>query len=928
MAVNNNLYPPIVETYMPAFLIDSDTDEDTCRVYFSLSLYNKLLDIKNAQVTVVHQESNASVLNSDKYPCEIMITDIHTDNARQTDDKYYIEIHKEDIEGGKFEINLYYKVQIRFTGASVPNAPTGTKSVDGKVITTQPIDQWLAAYQSQFSEWSTICLVRGISTPTLEVEGFEAGADVTQWESSRVDLIGYLNFKNQEETERLRSYRVKLYDNDGTLLTDSDELYPNEYNNVNSFIYTLKYGLVEGDTYSVTIEYITQNLYQNKKTYKFIVVESTVDILEADLDYVLDEDNGRIGIHIKGKPGTGTFIGNITIRRTSSESNFTLWEDVHTESFGDNTLLDYTWYDYTIESGVWYKYAAQRRSSTGGRGVIIKFKKPIMALFEDMFLTGQDRQLKIEFNPTVSSFKRNVTESNTVTIGSKYPYIKRNGYSYYRSFPISGLISSQMDEDNMFTSKEEIYQSEDTIKLYDEYNDEHRISEYYDFTYEREFRERVEEFLMANKVRLFRSPTEGNILVKLMDVNFQPNQTLGRRLYSFSATAYEIDDYTLENCNKYGIQSLGEYSEHLFFVKNEFGSINEVIPANKDVIEILEEKYKKHAKDGYVIDIPSLDYLRLYIEQPPYLISDGGDAPVPAESRARGISATYLGYIAYINGKPIVINKEGIYELTNDGVQISSLSFPVDTAIDLQYNAHLNETEDTTEVAKVTNFYTKIGQYWGSFGYEDSVYSDLYNKYLERYSKYGQTLTSLDRIKIEAEPYTVVYVKEYDEKEFEKHVIGPTALLDFDNEDSAIVGLYFGGIHFEEANEVEAQRDTLNGFLFKEMNETLDGNTNLDFKKLYRNGVYTLTDDFIANHDNVVAIEPAKLEAAAVTAIDETDNKFKEFINKIINKTAKTNRYIWYNDRWWPFPETNDILCPVEAMIDYTCQVAKGRYEL
>ena len=43
MAVNNNLYPPIVATYMPAFLINSgNAVKDTCRVYFSISAYNSL----------------------------------------------------------------------------------------------------------------------------------------------------------------------------------------------------------------------------------------------------------------------------------------------------------------------------------------------------------------------------------------------------------------------------------------------------------------------------------------------------------------------------------------------------------------------------------------------------------------------------------------------------------------------------------------------------------------------------------------------------------------------------------------------------------------------------------------------------------------------------------------------------------------------
>lgn len=117
MAVNINLYPPVVDTYAPAFLVgSSDIQKNTCRVYFSISLYNSLNDIKNAQVTVANQNTNLSVLDKSKYPCEIMLTDIKTDLTRVSDDKYYIEIKTSDIEEG-FQINQYYKVQIRFTAA-------------------------------------------------------------------------------------------------------------------------------------------------------------------------------------------------------------------------------------------------------------------------------------------------------------------------------------------------------------------------------------------------------------------------------------------------------------------------------------------------------------------------------------------------------------------------------------------------------------------------------------------------------------------------------------------------------------------------------------------------------------------------------------------------------------------------------------------
>lgn len=143
MAVNINLYPPVADVYMPAFLIgSSDTQKNICRVYFSISLYNSFSDIKNAQVTVANQNTNLSVLNKSKYPCEIMLTEIKTDLTRVSEDRYYIEIKPDDIEEG-FQINQYYKVQIRFTAAEAA-------SVD--LTPPQAIDSWLAANLSNFSE--------------------------------------------------------------------------------------------------------------------------------------------------------------------------------------------------------------------------------------------------------------------------------------------------------------------------------------------------------------------------------------------------------------------------------------------------------------------------------------------------------------------------------------------------------------------------------------------------------------------------------------------------------------------------------------------------------------------------------------------------------------------------------------------------------
>ena len=72
-------------------------------------------------------------------------------------------------------------------------------------------------------------------------------------------------------------------------------------------------------------------------------------------------------------------------------------------------------------------------------------------------MTTAERQLKVKFNPSLSSIKRNINETRTDTIGSQFPFIKRNGDMNYVSFPIGGLISSEMDENRKFTSKKELY---------------------------------------------------------------------------------------------------------------------------------------------------------------------------------------------------------------------------------------------------------------------------------------------------------------------------------------------------------------------------------------------------------------------------------------------------------------------------------------
>lgn len=537
MAININLYPPIVDTYVPAFLTDSGTDKDICRIYFTLSQFNTMEDIENVQVTVRSQYTNLSVLNKSKYPSEVMLTSIQEDTSKTSDDRYYIELNKTDIQGGQFEINQYYKVQMRFTHVD---------AAEVSLATPQAIDGWLAANINLFSEWSTVCLIRGISTPQLAVSGFTIEDGEISWANYNPIIYGTLSFKDEEETERLKSYQVRLYDSNNQLLTDSGI----QYTNTNSFSYGLNYNFVAGAAYKFTIECTTMNLYSAIATYEFTTAIEESEILDFSFMAEADEDNGRVILTIKKSNITDGFTGELVLRRTSNKTNFTIWEDLKTYTYEGATAIKETFNDMTIESGVWYKYYLQKRSN--GVAASTKYiKTPIMVIFDDMFLTTKDRQLKIKFNPTVSSFKRTIQESRTDTLGSQFPFVRRNGHADYAQFPIGGLISFQIDESELFTSLEELFGEH--LYLYTDYNNDHRITEANNIVYEKLFKDKVIEFLYGEQPKLFRSATEGNFIVKVMDASFSPNATLGRRIVSFTATAYEVAECNIDNFKKYDI---------------------------------------------------------------------------------------------------------------------------------------------------------------------------------------------------------------------------------------------------------------------------------------------------------------------------------------------------------------------------------------
>lgn len=80
---------------------------------------------------------------------------------------------------------------------------------------------------------------------------------------------------------------------------------------------------------------------------------------------------------------------------------------------------------------------------------------------------------------------------------------------------------------------------------------------------ERKFRELVMDWLSDGKPKLYRSETEGNMIVMVSQPNFTPLNKTQRMVYSVSMTLTEVADYNLENLILYNLIPSQIISEHI-----------------------------------------------------------------------------------------------------------------------------------------------------------------------------------------------------------------------------------------------------------------------------------------------------------------------------------------------------------------------------
>lgn len=609
--VVNTLFPPVIPTFMNAFPNTTDAV-----VYFSLSPFNSSTEIKHVHVFVVNQLNNENAIAT-KHPSGVLFSDLNYDTKAGM---YYVTIPVTDIDGNVFNINQFYKVQLRFDSCNWDD-------IDGNDVpnSEKKVTNYLLNYQQYFSEWSSVCLIRPILQPSIFIKTFEiyqeaAGSGkVPSYNKGIIPIVGNMSFGDgsQNETETMQSYQIKILSENGKEVLQT---YPTIYtgDNLDPNVINYKIDLQKLDTadssqFKLEITGITRNQYTCTKTYDFQIS----NFLEEEkfnpvLKVEMDNENGIAKVHVTNK-SEQTLFGTVYIKRSSSLDNFKTVENIYATKIAGN--LDITFEDNTVSSLVWYRYSAQFENSAGAF-TPVKNSQVFLPEFYDAILSRGEKQYNIKYNYTVSNMKPVVNRAKIDTLGGRYPKFAENAILNYKQFSIKGMISAEADAYQKFLEKKEVYSGnlnnyysvykenngikdlarndfqkwiKDTVQDYPENNivgdTNYRFltTTENDWMWEREFREELVEWLNDGEPKLYRSMPEGSMVVMLTDVNLTPMQGRSRLNWDFTATVYEIAEAdSLEL-----LESLGIY-ETVKLPEVTQGSGDESIDPEPEYVEVVK----------------------------------------------------------------------------------------------------------------------------------------------------------------------------------------------------------------------------------------------------------------------------------------------------------------------------------------------------
>lgn len=830
----STLYPPVIDTFMPAFVNTTDA-----KVYFSISPFNNSSDIQRVHVSLQNQLNNENAL---KRITGILVRPLKYDTSSGL---YYVVIPVTEIKGGQFNINQFYKVQIRFDN--------NTENVPGTGEEESKWNNYFLSNQTKFSEWSNICLLRPISEPNIQLRTFDTEEGDIAFNKGIIPISGQVFFGNNfDDTETLQSFNIEILPHNSLEpVLKTKEIYTGDNINPNGINYKLDLQTLDTDysnSFNLKINITTKNQYKMSKTYPFTIADYLSDeSFLPDISVTVDNEDGIATLHIENPQ---TVFGTLYVKRASSINDFKEYEDIWVDKIAGPINLEII--DNTIGSLVWYRYSVQLENSRGALTQVFKSEKFLPDFYDAIFSRG-DQQLRIQYNYKVSGYKPVVNRAKVDTLGGRYPKFVENAILNYKQFSISGSLSATNDENQKFLRQSQYFGNDfNNFLIYNQEDESHfgyktdesrniylnkEAYERNDFFWEREFREAALAWLNDGEPKLYRSMAEGSMVVMLTDVSLTPNTQTGRRMWDFTATAYEIakaDSLTT-------LDTLGVYDVHQIpEAERGEGSGDNIDPEYVEVVKVgqlynykvtstrniitdvirpaIQEKYGGVLQDKNPDDF-YLKNVKIFFHNKPntYLIDNIGGVesitlvpdpgnPIYNDRRDRMRLGYMFGVSTFASegNTTIFVNDRGYYQLPNN-LDIDNIYF-LNTGrnvldsngntiysiepdiVTIEYTLVYKEKNNMSTIVSGTSVdRTVLGQEQGTFYPHQYLGEKIRNKYNyvqpdikngdEIIAGYVEKMQFWKGIFIEAMPYSVAHIQYQEDKEYKDYVVGETGIL-------------------------------------------------------------------------------------------------------------------------------------------------------
>lgn len=498
--------------------------------------------------------------------------------------------------------------------------------------------------------------------------------------------------------------------------------------------------------------------------------------------------------------------GYLFIKRATSLDNFQNWEliDCSYQLYSDN--FSRTIVDKTVSSLVSYKYSCQYLTAKGSWTRTVISPEVVYPDFHDILISRGDRQLAIRYNAQITSLTPVVNRVKIDTLGGRYPKFAENAKLHYKQFQLTGLITAESDYNRKFlndldyreematydnkiggrygirndtvkdtgivtvkyedeegnieehtytngTYSQDISESDTEIKKHKrdtQKNTNHDLYPMDNWWWERKFREEAIEWLNDGEPKLYRSMTEGNLIVMFDAITLTPNIQLGRRIWNLSATIYEVGDgNSLQQLSSLGIYPIVNSYGGTFSDKDGNGdySLNVDTTISKQQIGQTFEVSAEKSNETPLINTGEKNSPVVY-----YTNSKNQKLKMSVGSIGEAIGSLYQGlYQNYdfdtstIRLKDVKIQFNSLpqwYDLTSitpNGTIPGSIYFTITDDDNNEYEVYLKVENNQVIVTKVQDTLT-IGRLWAL---EGKTITEFFNEW-ENMSPGGTTSVVID----------------------------------------------------------------------------------------------------------------------------------------------------------------------------------------